>query len=531
MATNTEQLVENAYSYRRISRSSQSKGVGLNRQDDNAVAVCKEKGWTLVPKTLVDLGYSASKGENLFRLDAALKWVIDASISGKLLPNPVLIIDDFSRFSRLDIDQSEPQFLDLLRAGVAIWNNFNKRLYTKASTKDAMARIEIILGFKMAFDYTDNLSKKVNDAFARKYKHASEGTPVQLGSWQPAWVDFIGEKKSVGKFQLNGIAEIMRGIVLDYLNGKSMLGIAKRLNKEKTPCIGKGTRKGKRWSQGQIGGFLRSELLVGTADINGHRFDHYYPQVITDDEWKRLQTKLNDNQKRKGGTRTGDWIANLFPNRCVCSNCKGHITTSQGRNARYYMCLDSRLHPDKCEVRRMLNIQDIEEDFFLLFLKQYPSELIGKNTIDFQTKIANVNARIKDVEREQEDASQLLGKFPVKALEKKFGEIQSQMDQLVKERDELKRQMTTATNAPDAITSIKKALKVMEKDGGYSFNQSANQVIEALKSPSVRKQLLQLIPSIVECITIDMEAGSYAITTKDGNTTSFRSVVELPTID
>lgn len=546
VASKAQPATKHAYLYSRVSRGTQAKGTGLTRQDERGLAICKEKGWHLEPDTLSDVG-SAYTGSNILKGD--LGRFIQAAKDGRLKPNPVLILEQWDRFSRQDLDSSFEEARGLLKLGVEIHIGFSGgKTFSAKGLNDIATRVGMEVSMQQAWEYSHNLSKRVHDAFQRKYRLASEGRPVQLGYWQPSWIDFIGERKSVGAFKPHPVlAPVVHGIVLDYLNGKSMLQIANRLNASKTPCIGRKSKKGKRWSQGQVGYLLKSESLIGTITITEqpepgkeneppvkHRFHHYYPAVITDTEWQQLQTKLAENRNKKGGPREGEWISNLFPNRVKCAHCGGTVSTQNGRCGkviqRYYKCHDARLDQAKCHVRRMLVITAVEQDFFLLFLRQHPSELIGKHTARHQAEIARLNAEIKRMDALLDRVAEDYRQYPSERLAKEMAAFEAKKAGLVTLREETNRAMLAQSKAPAAMQDIRRALALMDGDDVSHFDRAATQVIDALQSPEVRRRLVQLLPSIVDHITVDLEKGAYSITTTDQRTTGFRSVVDVPTI-
>ena len=63
------------------------------------------------------------------------------------------------------------------------------------------------------------MSKRIGEAFSLRLAEAAKGLKVNLGSWQPRWVDFIGSKGQPGAFKLNEHASTMQRIVREYLGG------------------------------------------------------------------------------------------------------------------------------------------------------------------------------------------------------------------------------------------------------------------------------------------------------------------------
>ena len=243
-----------------------------------------------------------------------------------------------------------------------------------------------------------------------------------------------------------------------------------------------------------------------------------------------MQDKLNTNTNKKGGNRDGEWISNLFPNRVKCAACNGTISTHNAKCGdviqRYFKCSTARQDNTKCQCRRMLVINAIEEDFFLLFQKEHPSELLGKQTTSHQLKVAKLNVAIKAEEKTQDDISKMFGKYPVKAIDKALAESTARMDALTTQRDELSQAQRAISNAPSSVVNIRKALNLADDN----LDKAANQIVKALADLETRKRLVQYLPNIVDHLTVDLEKGSYTITTKDGKTSGNRSVVDLPTL-
>ena len=172
---------------------------------------------------------------------------------------------------------------------------------------------------------------------------AEQGYTVDLGVHMPSWVTFVGDPKQPGTFEFNERAELFRRIVHMALDDKSSHAIAKSLCDEKVA-----TSRNRQWSGGLISHILHSPLLVGTTTLCGKALDHYYPALITDEEWGRLQMLLSHNSNRRGGAQPGFPVRNIFRNRSKCAACGGPVTTHQGhlRSGRvnyYYECYNRRL--------------------------------------------------------------------------------------------------------------------------------------------------------------------------------------------
>lgn len=139
----------NAFSYVRWSSAKQTDGDSFLRQTETARRVCREKGWNLVDLGS-DAGVSAFKGKNLSH-KGILGQFIKRVESGLIQTPCVLILEKLDRFSRNDVDEVLPVFLNLLKSGVEVYSALDNDHYTHAKIKDdPMVNIlKLVMGFEV----------------------------------------------------------------------------------------------------------------------------------------------------------------------------------------------------------------------------------------------------------------------------------------------------------------------------------------------------------------------------------------------
>ena len=545
-----------AYSYRRFSSRQQSTGSSLPRQLEMAQAVCIEKGWKLIDLP-PDEGISAfkitdgdeQKAANIHKgaLGAFLKKVE----RGEVRKGSVLIIEKMDRFSRNYVDLVIPDFLKLLQSGIEIFSCVDKTHYTLADIrKPGMLLQYAVMGMAMANDYSHSMGERIGRAFRMRLAECSKGSKMNLGSWRPRWIDFIGEPKQPGQFKLNGHAETIQRMVREYLAGDSMYSIAKGLIRDNVPTLAGG-----KWSQGTIGHLLGNESLRGTVTIKGGRLENYYPAAITQGEYDRLRVKLHANVERRGGNAHSDYVANLFRNRCKCSACGGTVTSQRSGPKHLYFCKNRRV--GLCKTKRMVNIGNLETDFFLYFLAASPDELLGKQDGEHSAKTTAIQSRITKLDADIAGAVELLGTVAITELKNKLAGMEAKRQHAKAELDALNNSMLSV-NTPQAFIDIKAlfktlwthpTIKLAGSKGHYTAYinkadllkvkaedwtrmekaadelEKAEQVISAaLKDNSVRKRLLQLLPSIVSHLVINLEKNAYAVVLHNGKQSEWRKV-------
>src|ERR1041384_4710726 len=209
MKTKTKTASQNktAYSLVRFSTEKQYYGDSLKRQRERCQTECQHRGWTFDEKLCIsDLGVSAFRGNN-FQRKYALGKFIEAAQQGRLLPNPVLIIENLDRFSRDVLDSADSELWKLIKTGVDALILSNGLHLTKGDENDVAKRAIVMFEFDRSHKESQRKSDMVSAAFNTKYANAAKGIKVSMGNWTPQWVDFIGESKCAGKFRLNDKAE------------------------------------------------------------------------------------------------------------------------------------------------------------------------------------------------------------------------------------------------------------------------------------------------------------------------------------
>jgi DNA invertase Pin-like site-specific DNA recombinase len=544
-----------AYSYRRFSSRQQGTGTSLERQLKMAREACITHGWRLVDLP-PDRGISAFRitdldGQQAANFHKGALGAFLAKVEAKEVKVPsVLCLERLDRFSRNYFDIVFPVWLKLLQSGMEIYSCVSGVHYTL----DAIRKTPMLAGMALmelanANEYSAGMSKRIGEAFSIRIAEAAKGQKVNLGSWQPRWVDFVGSKGQPGAFKLNGHAATMQRIVREYLDGRSMYQIAKGLIRDKMPCLQNG-----KWSQGTIANLLRHDSLTGNKTLKRVKLVHYYPRLISDREWERLKAKLADNSAKRGGNPTGDYIANLFRNRCKCSKCGGTMSTEHG----YYRCKNRRV--GTCDAKYSVLVEDLECHFFLGVLGQHPELLMGKYRQKHNKEMASLKARMADLDANIQDATNLLGKLPITQLEAKLTALVQEREALAKRLDAISGQMVSSGNAPAAIQDIKALWKQYGKGGvpvetvakrlnalnvemvstagnglpalrdikgvweqyrkgtvpGRVFDIAVDQTIHALKQNEVRKRLLDMLPALVSRVEIDSEQTWYRIVNTAG---------------
>jgi DNA invertase Pin-like site-specific DNA recombinase len=261
-----------AYLLTRFSTGEQKNGSSLWRQTERGKADVLRRGWKYDEKLCVtDLGVSAFRKKN-FQPKAALGKFIEASKNGMLLPYPVLVIEEPSRFSRAAMDEADAELWALVKRGVdVLFVSFNM-LLTKGDENKPAVRIQLMFAFDLAHTESQRKKEFTDNAIKKKLIEAQKGKVVNFGRFRPTWVDFVpGAKGEADTFKLNARATIVRRAYQEYvLEGKSLGQIVSKFSAEQIPSF-----YAKAWHMGVVSALFRNENLLGTTTIKVVRLDHY----------------------------------------------------------------------------------------------------------------------------------------------------------------------------------------------------------------------------------------------------------------
>ena len=186
-----------------------------------------------------------------------------------------------------------------------------------------------------------------------------------------------------------------------------------------------------------------------------------------------------------------------------------------------------------CDACGTIRIATLEQDFFMLFLQEHPAALLGKQTVKSNGTVSTLKGRIRDLDKALEDAASLIGKLPIKAVEAKLTALVKEREAAGRELEASNLRMMTSAAAPMALESIKRTLAAFAKLGadyaGTKQEAVLVKAIEALKRQlddnDTRKKLLNLLPTLVSHLVMDIENKRYRIVNHVGEVSGWRQLV------
>ncbi|QDX20109.1 MULTISPECIES: recombinase family protein [Burkholderiaceae] len=362
----TETAKPLAYSYIRFSTAQQALGDSLRRQVELTERYCEEHGLTLARASAYrDLGVSAFRSKNVEA--GKLAEFIAAVKAGRVASGSFLIIEQFDRLSRAEVNVALRLFLDLVDAGIVVVTLADKKVWDKESVTDVGDLITAIIYMSRANDESARKSDRLAAVWAQKKKLAADGTSSRIvTSEAPRWLRANDEK--TGFDVVPELAESVRRVFDMRINGAGVVAICRRANQERWPVPGKlPVRKAgeadedfaKRrmasgqWHQSLVSRILRNRAVLGEyqprridVENNGNRIPvgepirGYYPAIIDEATFLRAHATSLRRGIRPGrrDAQARNWLYGLVK----CGECgnslvrKNKTSAKQPGYSRYY---------------------------------------------------------------------------------------------------------------------------------------------------------------------------------------------------
>lgn len=349
-----------AYSYIRISSVGQIAGDGLNRQIRRAREYADENGLDL-DETLQDVG-SGYHGKHV--KFGALGGFLDLVKRGAVAKGSYLIVESLDRLSREAVIDAQLQLLNLLKAGITVVTLIDGAVYSEG--KDFTQLIISLTIMSRAHEESATKSFRAKERIRKRKQDALDGTPIYNKNIA-GWIDQIRVgTSSEWRYEINHHGPTIQRIFDLTEMGIGTHSVARILNQEKRPVLRRGINPLQQWRDAAIARILKDETCIGTLtlfeEVDGTRIvmgepiPRYYPAVISEEQYWRVQRNRPEHP-RTG--RKGERFANLFPRTTACASCGGRLKMyfggSPNKRHSYFGCMKRRTHgEDSCEAGRIM---------------------------------------------------------------------------------------------------------------------------------------------------------------------------------
>lgn len=520
--------MKTAYSYRRWSTVSQSDNDSQTRQSDSANRWIKDfgksQGYVLSEQTFTDAGKSGFKGKHIEKDEFGLAKgdlgrFIQCVEKGQIKSNSILLIDDFSRFSRLEPVKSLNLFLTVINSGVGLvfTGSYEKRIINSELINKEGHVLQFIIG-EMIRSHAESAER------GRKVKAAKQSlfTNIKNGICQrnnlPKYFTFVPNpgEKSIGKYVHNERTHIIKDIVKMIIEGKSLYSISRSLNQQKIK-----TFKNSQWSGAGLKKIIRNRLLIG--EYKGIK--NYVPKIVEEDEFLKVQNILSQNTNNKG--KQGD-VINIFRGICFCSRCGAPMSVMSseydGETYRYLRCSSRNSGKIPCDNKSSMPLKDMEYDLFMEYLFKSPSQLLNdsdnQEAKELQSLITQNQARLNKLTTDITQLTMLSEGLNIDELKTRLVKLNTERDTVKSENDNLNLKLSSIQDSPNTFENIKELLQY--KSPARTHEQAAienatpegkkrnkavfgwiENVVDSLNDNYVREGVRIMLPNLIGKIVVD----------------------------
>lgn len=496
------------YSYIRFSTPEQIKGNSLARQLKLSREYAQENGLVLDESlSLKDLGLSAYSGAH--RKRGALGEFLKLVREGKIPKNSILLVESLDRLSRQEIMEALGQFQQIIMSDIKIVTLSDKLEYQKDSLNNNIGNLIIGLTI-MSRAYEESLekSKRIRSAWKTKREEVGE---KKLTARAPAWLR-LDDKKDLFIEITERVAIIKRIFDLS-LHGIGTGSIAKKLNSEKIPAWKSKTG----WHQSYVSKILHNKAVLGEFEPHFMKKDeekgklvrepsgkvtaNYFPRIISDEVFYRVQERLKSN-KNLGG-KNGK-LGNLFGGLAKCGYCGApmqFVNKGKRPNSGNYLVCDNARRGLKCEYNSY-SYQEFEDAALSFCAGLKISDVLTEDAVHIESKVAELQGRLAvlsneygGLERGVRNLVMSLSKEDDKntqlSIKEGIAEFNNRRDEITREKTEIMQQITELTYKQQSLESSIEGVKELKE---FAQTVPQDKLVEVRQK--LRGELRQLIAKI-----------------------------------
>ncbi len=355
--------------YQRYSDERSAKGESLYRQggqdDTSDEAIAARLGLPLGP-AMVDKALSGFRGDNLLR--GAISGYLQQVRERRVPQGDVIGLDEWSRLTRLPLDESSHLLTGIINAGVGIYVKRTGTLISRAVVNGHSGFMDLamaLMHLKLAHQESENKSRYNRITIAKRHADA-EARGVIRSKLTPTWLEVTGGtfkdpgdkpraivvrtgplnvvKRVFKEIRRHGIAQISEGLNRDWQAGEEWCAPFGLVTKRKNGSSG--------WHPASVSALLHDIRVMGLVQRTvtdqrtgkkrkeGAPYRHpLWPEIISPKEFEEAQEILRNRTKaapvgerRIGiGGRRGEGAPNLLSGMARCAACGGPMTFYRSR--------------------------------------------------------------------------------------------------------------------------------------------------------------------------------------------------------
>lgn len=281
-----------AYSYIRFSSDQQQHGASLARQEDMVGKwLLAHPEYQRSTQRFEDLGISGFKGKHLDNAFGRLRAAVE---SGVIKPGDCILIEAIDRAGRLAPSIMLNLLTEIVNVGVSLVSLDDGIVYD-SNPANSNNLFLLVAKVQQAHQYSDALSRRVKDAYARKRENASKGEFTERRT--PLWLENTGTEVRL----VEAVAPFIAQIFQDYADGIGERRILARIRGQHPLLETLNPTTIKKW--------LKNPTAIGrwqpwpVDGVEQAPIEDVYPAVVSRELWYRVQKRLAAGAKIKSASK------------------------------------------------------------------------------------------------------------------------------------------------------------------------------------------------------------------------------------
>lgn len=419
------------YNYARVSTTKQLQGVGLETQQQRSVLeeLSNEYSLPIHDENFVDHGLSAYHGKHK---EGALGLVLSLIETGEISPGSILVVFSLDRLSRETVNIAMEQLLSIINRGVRVYTHVDDKLFDAQSQNLTADLIVSLITMQRANEESQTKSKRIIAAQKMALKRWYEtGEPQGALGRAPFWID-----QKTNSFNIN--AKGVKKAIEMRIAGFGDLKIKQYLdaNFEYKPTRRKGrVTQANTWNYTAINQLWGKRSLFGenafTIEGVKHVLESYYPSLINEDTFHKLQIEKTSKQ----GRDTASGKIPLLKSLARCGTCGGAMVfVDKGNHSVNYVC---NLAMKGEHAREVYNVNMIDLLTVEICKDAYLSESDKRNDTFAEQQKLNLETELLEQQKSRDNLSDRYKKKASETLldlildnESKISELEAKLNAL-----------------------------------------------------------------------------------------------------
>ncbi|HIF9239463.1 TPA: recombinase family protein [Photobacterium damselae] len=312
--------------YQRFSSAKQINNSSLYRQTEAQEHWLKSNDDVVVIDRYVDEAMSGWTGKHLKQ--GSLGVLLQACKDKKIPKNTLILVEHFSRLSRMSISDTESLLREIWDYGITLVTVRDNQEYPPSTINNLEKRISLLLQIDSAYKESKWRSEKVKGSYEKRLNDAKKGIVPKIR--KPFWLDKNGK--------LNEHSIIVKDIFNLYLKGYGQNYIIKHLR-----CTYPNFRPAQRINPSTMMQYMKKEIMIGKW--KGVKI---YDAVIDE---KDFYEALNIRETKKFNSVSPNRnypLSGLF--RCAC--CGAGMSIQKSNHAKPVIRCANRLRMKQCDRKK-----------------------------------------------------------------------------------------------------------------------------------------------------------------------------------